>query len=94
MNSLIKNLFRLISFFLTFQIIILLPKVWVTDSLGVAAAEQIQTLQKQVGKRVEFDVDKNLSSQIAIPMNRECETSLIRVNNDSVRHRRAVYVQL
>jgi len=58
---------RLISFFLTFQIIILLPKAWVTHSLGLSAAEPVQTLQKQVGKRVEFDVDKNLSSQITIP---------------------------
>jgi len=66
--SLTNNLCRLISFFLTFQIIILLPKAWITDPLGLAAAEPVQTLQKQVGKRVELDVDKNLSSQITIPM--------------------------
>ena len=68
MLSLTNNLCRLISFFLTFQIIILLPKAWVTDSFGLSAAEQVETLQKQVGKRIEFDVDKNLSSQITIPM--------------------------
>ncbi len=68
MLLLTNNLCRLISFFLTFQIIILLPKFWVNDSPGLAAAEQIQTLQKQVEKRVEFDVDQDLSSQITTPM--------------------------
>ena len=65
--SLTNNLFRLIIFCLTFQIIILLPKVWGTDSFLLSAAETAQTLQKQVGKRVEFDVDQNLISQISPP---------------------------
>ena len=67
MISLTNNLFRLIIFCLTFQIIILLPKVWGTDSFLLSAAETAQTLQKQVGKRVEFDVDQNLISQISPP---------------------------
>jgi outer membrane protein len=65
--SLTNHLCRLVSFFLTFQIIILLPKTWITDSFVLSAAEPVQTLQKQVEKRVEFDVDKNLSSQITTP---------------------------
>jgi len=62
-----NNLFRLIIFCMTFQIIILLPKVWGTDPLGIAAAEPVQTLQKHAGKRVKFDGDQNLISQISPP---------------------------
>jgi len=65
--SFTNNLCRLISFFLTFQIIIMLPKVWVADSLVLATEEPVQTLKKHVGKRVEFYVDNNLSSQITSP---------------------------
>jgi outer membrane protein len=68
MFQLTNNICRPIIFCLTFQIIILLPKAWVTDSFRLSAAEPVETLQKQVGKRVQFDVDKNLSSQITIPM--------------------------
>ena len=68
MLSLTNHFCRPIIFCLTFQIIILLPKAWVTDSFGLSATEPVQTVQKQVGKRGEFDVDKNLGSQITIPM--------------------------
>ena len=67
MLSLTNNLRRLIIFCLTFQIIILLPKVWVTDSLLLSAAETAQTLQKQREKWVKFDVDQNQSSQKTPP---------------------------
>jgi len=65
--SLTKNSFRLIIFCLTFQFIILLPKIWITDSFGLSAADQVQIPQKQVGKRVELNGDQNLISQISPP---------------------------
>lgn len=63
-----NNLRRLIRFFLTFQIAILLPAFWITDPISVLAAEEPpQTLQKHVGKRLEFDVDQILSSRQTLP---------------------------
>ena len=64
---LIKKLFRLISFFLLLELIILLPKVWINGSSGISAAEPFQILQKQSGKKVEFNTDQNLISQITSP---------------------------
>jgi len=56
-----------ISFFLTLGIVILLPKVWISDTLGRAAAESDRISKKQVEKRVESDINQNLSSQITPP---------------------------
>jgi outer membrane protein len=59
-----NNSCRLICIFLTFLIMILLPKFWVTDAIGVLAAEEVYlTPQKHSNKRFEFDDDQILISQ-------------------------------
>lgn len=67
MISLTNHFYRLIIFCLTLQIIILLPKVWITESFELSAADQVQIPQKHVGKRVELHGDQNLISQISPP---------------------------
>jgi len=64
----INNLFRIIRFFLTLEIIILLPKVWMPDSFGLAAAESAQISNTQVEKRVESGGNQNPMSQITTPI--------------------------
>jgi outer membrane protein len=66
--SLTNHLCRPIIFCLIFQFIILMPKARVIDCIVLADTEPVQTLQKQVGNNVEFDVDQNPSSQITTPM--------------------------
>ena len=67
MLSSTHSLFRAIIFSLIFQVIILLPKVWTTESPGLSAAESIQNSQKQIGKSSEFKRNHNLISQITSP---------------------------
>jgi len=65
--SLTNNLFRPIILCLAFQFIVLPPKVWGTDSLELSSSKPVQTLQKDVGKRVVSGIDQNLNSQITPP---------------------------
>jgi hypothetical protein len=62
-----NNLCRLISFFLTFQIINMMPKAWAFDGSLLLASEPVQTKQKQVGNGIKFDINHNKSSQITLP---------------------------
>ena len=67
MLSWTHSLFRLVIFSLIFQVIILLPKVWITESPGISAAEPIQTSQKQIGNSLEFKRNHNMISKITSP---------------------------
>jgi outer membrane protein len=63
-----NQLCRLIIFCVTFQMIILLPKAWASDSFLLAGTEPIKAPEQQGGKRVEFDVDQNLNPKIKAGM--------------------------
>ena len=62
-----KNFCPLISFFLSFQIIFLMPKLWISASIGLAIAGPVQVQEKQVGKSSEFNGNQNPDPQIKLP---------------------------
>ena len=57
-----------ISFLLTLGIVILIPKVWTPDTLGLAAAESAQISKTQVEKKVEPLVDETPIPPLTTPM--------------------------